>query len=246
MVNNMKHAKKTTFLAAVLAASLCITGCNIGKKSKVDSGDVSTNSVVMMVGDRQVRYSEVLAYCYFLKCQYEESFGKELWSYEIGDNETIGDQAKQEIVNMITQLKIISSVAEEQEISLTAEEQDEALQQAQTLLRNASEEDKEEYALSVQEISSIYQENSLAEKMFYVATDDADSYVSDEEAEEYLQSDDQTDSDEEVQASQEEIAQAKEEIISKRQSQMFVEKYNQWLSDKDVDINQSFWNGFEL
>jgi DNA uptake protein ComE-like DNA-binding protein len=242
----MRNHKKTAALAWILAASLCMTGCSIGKKSKVESGDVSANSVVMMVGDRQVRYSEVLAYCYFLKCQYEESFGKELWSYEIGDNETIGDQAKQEIVNMITQLKIISSVAEQQGVSLTAEEQDEAMQQAQTLVGSASEEDKEQYALSVQEISSIYQENSLAEKMFYVATDDADSYVSDEEATEYLQSESQTDSQEETQPSSEDIAQAKEEIISKRQSAMFVEKYNQWLNDKNVDINQSFWNGFQL
>jgi hypothetical protein len=46
--------------------------------------------------------------------------------------------------------------------------------------------------------------------------------------------------------SKEAIAQAKEDIISQRQSKMFVEKYNQWLSDKGVDINQSFWNSFQL
>lgn len=103
---------------------------------------MSSGTVVMMVGDDQVRYSEVMAYCYFLKCQYEDSFGKELWQYKLDDNETIGDQAKQEIVNMITQLKVISGVAQQQEVSLSADEQDEALRQAESLVQNAKAADK--------------------------------------------------------------------------------------------------------
>lgn len=88
------------------------------------------------------------AYCYFLKCQYEDSFGKELWNYKLSENETIGDQAKQEIVNMITQLKVISGVAQEQEVSLFADEQDEALRQAESLVQNATAADKKTYSLS--------------------------------------------------------------------------------------------------
>jgi hypothetical protein len=42
------------------------------------------------------------------------------------------------------------------------------------------------------------------------------------------------------------ISQQKEVIIQQRQSDMFVKKYNQWLQDKKVDINQSFWNDFSL
>ena len=96
-----------------MAVMVLFTGCGKKKTSKLEKGDISSGTVVMMVGDYQVRYSEVMAYCYFLKCQYEESFGKELWNYKLSENETIGDQAKQEIVNMITQLKVISGVAQE-------------------------------------------------------------------------------------------------------------------------------------
>ena len=109
-----------------MAVMVLFTGCGKKKTSKLEKGDISSGTVVMMVGDYQVRYSEVMAYCYFLKCQYEDSFGKELWNYKLSENETIGDQAKQEIVNMITQLKVISGVAQEQEVSLSADEQDEA------------------------------------------------------------------------------------------------------------------------
>lgn len=171
-----------SILCIAMAVMVLFTGCGKKKTSKLEKGDISSGTVVMMVGDYQVRYSEVMAYGYFLKCQYEDSFGKELWDYKLSENETIGDQAKQEIVNMITQLKVISGVAQEQEVSLSADEQDEALRQAESLVQNATVADKKTYSLSVQKISEIYQENLLAEKMFYVATDDADTNVSDEEA----------------------------------------------------------------
>lgn len=291
----MKHKNKWLLgMVTALTAAVLVTGCSLGKKStSMESGDASGGSVVMMVGDQQVRRSEVLAYSYFLKCQYEDSFGKELWSYRISENETIGDQAKQEIVNMITQLKIISAVAEEQGVSLSMDEQDEALQQAESLVRNASAEDKEAYALTVQEISQVYQENALANKMFYVATDDADINVSDEEARQAVlesmqeeagsgsgaagndganseesengsdeagntgadseesesssdAADNAGDSTADREISEDAISQAKEQIIQERQSEMFIKKYNQWLQDKTVDINQNFWNEFSL
>lgn len=169
-------------LAGVMAGML-LTGCTLGKKdNKLETGEISNDSVVMLVGGESVRLTEIKTYCYFLKCQYEDSFGEELWEYPVSSTETIGDKAKQEIVNMITQLKVIHATALEQGVSLTAEEQDQALQQAEELVGNATKKDKKKYSLTVQEVSEIYQENALANKMFYIATDDASTNVSDEEA----------------------------------------------------------------
>lgn len=175
--------RRARLLAAILAASLAVSGCS-GKKnqSKLETGKISSNSVVMMVGDQQVRFSEVQAYRYFLKCQYEGNFGKKLWDYPLSETETIGDQAKQEIVNMITQLKIISNEAKKQNVTLTADEQDQAVRNAQELMASATEKQKEKYLLNAQELSEIYQENALANKMFYVATNDADTDITDQEA----------------------------------------------------------------
>lgn len=333
----MKKRKIVQGLMAGLIAVALLTGCAEGKKdSKLETGDISDDSVVMLVGRETVRFSEIKTYCYFLKCQYEDSFGKELWEYPVSSTETIGDKAKQEIVNMITQLKVIRATAEEQGVALTAEEQDQALQQAEELVGNATKKDKKQYSLSVQEVSEIYQENALANKMFYIATDDASTSVSNEEARQvslqYLEvitngTDSKGDT---VQMSQEEKKEAweraqnlknevpegqdflgyaqvntdasqaeitigrdtdklehkvvvaafsmrtgeisdviegeqgyyilycvseqdeeaasrrKEEIIEERQTEMFMQKYAQWMKDKDVDINQSFWNDFSL
>lgn len=253
-LSSMQRRKWISGLCIAMAAVLVFTGCGHKKSTKEEKGTtVSSGTVVMMVGDEQVRYSEVMAYGYFLKCQYEDSFGKELWSYKLDDNETIGDQAKQEIVNMITQLKVIGSVAQQQDVSLSADEQDEALRQAESLVQNAKAADKKEYGLSVQKISEIYQENLLAEKMFYVATDDADTNVTDEEARQAIMkqaastaSGSAVQTEEDTSITQDMIDRQKEQIIQQRQSDMFVKKYNQWLQDKKVDIDQSFWNDFTL
>lgn len=324
-------------VAMVLTAAVGLMGCSFrSRDAKLDTGDISNNSVVMLVGGETVRFSELKDYCYFLKCQYEGSFGEELWEYPLAASETIGDQAKQDIVNMITQVKIIAATAREQDVTLTADEQDEALQQAEELVNNATREDKKEYSLNVQEISAIYQENALANKMFYIATDDADTSVTDEEARQmslqYLQivtngtdrNGNEISMDKETKkkalerarrlrkeasgaedflnyagqntdAAQVEVTigrdtdlleqkvadaafsmktgdiseviegeqgyyilfcaserdddatnRRKEEIIEKRQMDMFMEKYAHWMQDKDVDINQSFWNEFSI
>ena len=181
--------RRTNRIVALLLAGVMvagsITGCSssIKKKSaKLEKGDITDSSIVITVGDQGIKYSEVKNYCYFLKNQYEGSFGEKIWSYSVGKDTTIGDEAKEEVINMVTQLKVIKAAAEEQKVKLTNDEKDEAVQKAEEMIQTATQQDKQEYYLSVQSLSDIYEENALADKMFYVATDDVDNNISDEEA----------------------------------------------------------------
>lgn len=152
------------------------------KKVKLAAGTPDKDSIVMSVGSDGVEYSEMMNYAYLLKRQYEGNFGSELWNYSLGGNKTVGAQAKQEIVNMVTQLKVIAQAADRNEVSLTNDEKDEAMQKAEKIMEKVSDSDKKKYYLSVQGLSKLYEENVLANKMFYVATDKANTDVSDEEA----------------------------------------------------------------
>ena len=180
---------------AVLAVSMIFTGC--GKKEgtktadkkaettktiRLERGDITANSYVIKVGNAGVQYSEVLNYCYLLKNQYESSFGSELWKYKIDDKTTIGDKAKKEIVSTLTQLKLIGVNAAKQGVTLDNDEQDQALQDAQKLIKKASKADRKKYELNVNSVKELFEDNILANKMFYVATDDADTNVTDDEA----------------------------------------------------------------
>lgn len=183
----MKKSKRIfSCLCAGVLVFGALTGCSgngaVGGGVRLENGEVRENSIVIRVGDTGVRYREVRNYCYLLKEQYENSFGDKIWDYELEDGSTIGDEAKEEIINMITQLKVISATAESEKVTLTNDEKDEALQKAEKLMENVTDKDKENYHLSIQALERIYEENALANKMFYISTDDADTEVSDEEA----------------------------------------------------------------
>lgn len=216
-------------LCICLAVSVLCSGCGSRKKTtkrstvKLENGEITEDSLIIAVGDEGVRYSEILNYAYLLKRQYEGNFSSQLWSYPLAENRTIGEEVKQEIVNMITQLKVIKAEAKEEDVTLSNDETDEAVQKAESLMETVSEEDKETYALSVQGLSDLYQENILANKMFYIATDDTDTEVSDEL------------SDEE-----------KEAEIQKRLTESFKSKYEKWLSKCEVRISEDFWDVFQL
>ena len=186
-VFNRIRTKACAGVLAVLLAAATLTGCGGGKKNngggvRLDNGDISSNSIVIRVGDEGVKYSEVQNYCYLLKKQYEGSFGNKLWNYDLGNSQTIGDEAKEEIIDMVTQLKVICANAKEQDISLTNDERDDALKLAEKLVNTATEEEKKDFCLTQQSLSQLYEENLLANKMFYIATDAADTEVSDSEA----------------------------------------------------------------
>lgn len=335
--------KSRKILVVILAGTFmlsALTGCssekNIAGGVKLENGEIQENSVVIAVGNIGVKYNEVLGYCYLLKEQYEDSFGSEIWEYKLGEETTISDEAKEEIINMITQLKIIGATAKEEEVSLTNDEKDEALRKAEEVISNATDEDKQKYYLSVQGLSEIYEENALANKMFYIATDDADTEVSDVEARqvtiEFFQivTKGMTKNGTQVELDAEEKSAARErandlrkqaaksedflsfakentegevvsmtigqdnteldrsvittafsmekgdvspvigtdsgyyvlhcaddndedatyarreEIIEERQTEMFKEKYKQWLGEWDVNISRSFWKIFEI
>lgn len=172
-------------LAGVLAAGV-LTGCGgsggITSAVKLETGEIKDTSIVLKVGDVGVKYSEVRNYCYMLKEQYEGNFGSGLWEYPTGKETTIADEAKEEIINMITQLKVIGATAASQKVTLTNDEKDEAIRRAEELLQNAGEADRKKYSLSLSGLQKIYEENALANKMFYIATDAADTEVTDAEA----------------------------------------------------------------
>lgn len=215
-------------ICMAVAVSMLCGGCasnNKGAKKrsnvKLETGDIAEDSIVMVVGNEGVRYSEMLHYRYLLKRQYEGKFSEGLWSYELEEGKTIGDEAKQEIVGMITQLKVIKTEAKSEKIRLSNDEVDEALQQAEAVMSSVSEEDKKAFALTVQGFSEIYQENILANKMFYIATDAVNTEVAEDLS-----------------------AEEKEAEIDKRLTEHFKDRYEEWLKKCEVKISEDFWDVF--
>ncbi len=137
--------------------------------------------LIVTIGDKEVYYSEAMLYFKFIQAQYESYFGSEIWTYDMG-GVTFGETAKQEIINMIAQTKIIGEQAQQYEVALTEEEENLVKENATTLLSSLTEEDKATYGFTEEVVQTFYRDNMLYEKVYEAATINVDTNVSDEEA----------------------------------------------------------------
>lgn len=178
--------KKCLLSVFALFLALALMGCGkvetVLKKTQVEEGELSRKSVVMVINDETVTYEEMMAYIYFLKKQYEPQVGNKIWEYQLKEGQTVEDVAKESLIRMAMQVKIIAGQARKEGISLDNDEKAEVNQIAAAFMETVSKEDKDKYYVNQENVQSIYQENQLATKMFYLSTDEADTDVTDEEA----------------------------------------------------------------
>lgn len=139
------------------------------------------NQLVVKVGKEKVRYSEAMIYFKYIEAQYESYFGSQIWSYDFG-NQTFGQLAKQEIIDMITQTKIIGAQAEQYHVVLTDEDEVAIEQNTKDFLAGITEGDKLRYGLTEEIVKNFYRDNKIYEYVYNAATMDVNTDVSDEVA----------------------------------------------------------------
>lgn len=152
------------------------------KAAKIDEGTLKLDSNVLAIGKTLVTYKEALIYMYQLKEQYEPSLGTDIWSYQLEEEKTFEEYAKDEVMSEITQLKIICQKAQEMGVVLEDDEKDEITQMAKEYVQGLSEADIKKYGITEELMNQIYSDNQLASKMFDITTNAVDTDISDEEA----------------------------------------------------------------
>lgn len=148
-----------------------------------EEGDVlSFDDVVLKVGKEEVTYREILLYILQIKNQYEPSLGNGIWNYSVVEGETFEQVAKKEVLNQITELKILKQQAETMEISINDDELFEIKQEAKEYMGKITKEDQETYGIKEDMVIKVLSDNYLAQKVFSIATNEVDTNISDEEA----------------------------------------------------------------
>lgn len=161
------------------------TSCTRNKKTETKvqtTGALTMDSVIMRVGEEGIAYREALIYMYQMKERYEPGFGKDVWKFELTTEGTFGEYAKEEVIENLTQIKIIAQQAKKENITLNEDEILEISQKAEDYLLGIKSEDIEKYNLTKELIESVYQDNRLAEKMYDITTNVVDTNISDKEA----------------------------------------------------------------
>lgn len=144
---------------------------------------VNSGELIAMVGNIRVYYNEAMVYLKSVQENYETEYGKDIWSADIfGDGKTFGEHIKGEVLNQITELKIIGEKAKEEGIALTEDELAEAKTLALEHFEGLSDADVDRYLITKELLEKVYTENMLAEKAFESLTLNIDTNVSDLEA----------------------------------------------------------------
>jgi parvulin-like peptidyl-prolyl isomerase len=143
----------------------------------------NAGELIAMIGGTKVYYNEAMIYLKSAQKNYEADYGDGIWNADIlGNGETFGAMIKDEVMNQITELKIIRDKAEELGITLTEEEQAEADSYAKEHFEGLTEEDKSRYLVTEELLRQVYEDNLLAGKVFENITIDVDTNVPDQDA----------------------------------------------------------------
>jgi len=195
----MKYTRKTgRRLVVVLSLIMLITMVSCGKggligKNKglnadaekagsVETEKLTKDSVVVAVGDETASYREMMVYMYILKTKYQDVFGDEVWTYKLNNGRTMSSVAIEQVISMITEMRIISRQASERGIELTGDEIESIRRFSETIYNSATEEDRKEYYLDTETITNVFCENELASKVFDSCITGVASGISDEDA----------------------------------------------------------------
>lgn len=189
----MKHKIMSVFLCLCLTLSL--TACGGGEAAEdttnesesaaaVNNGTLQEDSVTVAVGKTTVPYSEYKVYYYFMKNQYEDVLTQDVWKYAGAgeDGKSIGQEAIEDVVRLIIQVKVICKAAALQGVTLAVDEKEEADYNATKFCEGLSDQVKQENSITPTLLAQIFEENKLAEKMYHVTTGQVDVNITAEQS----------------------------------------------------------------
>lgn len=192
--------KKLLYVSILTILMMIIIGCTNEKNKEKDSNnnngeqvegkdteDVDENTnpllheVVLTVDNEDVSYSEVILYFKYIESYYESIFGEHIWSYDLGGM-SIGDLAKQDIIDTIVERKITKKQWTNYEILITEDDESRIKSDVENYLRQLTQEDIDYYGITEEVAYQFFFDNMIAERVYDAATMSVDTDVSDEEA----------------------------------------------------------------
>ncbi len=162
---------------------LLLTGCgmNLSDIKFVFTTGFSSDEV-FIIEDRSCYLTEALVYLVNTQEGYERSFGSDIWGKNT-DTGTVEDRLKDSVLAKIAQIKAMNLLAKENDITLDASEINLASQAAEEYYASLYEADIAAMNnVTVEDITTIYEERALADKLYDYIIRDINPEISDDEA----------------------------------------------------------------
>lgn len=169
-------------IAAGLVMMLCVTGCSREALSKdIVFTTGLTEKEVFKIGGMPCTVGEARLLLVNVKNQYEEAFGEEIWDQEI-EGQAFQTYVKDMVKNQLAQLTCMVLYAGEEGITLSAEERELLGKAAEEYYQSLTAEEQELLGASQADVQRLYENLSVAERLYDTLTQDVEDEISDAEA----------------------------------------------------------------
>lgn len=125
------------------------------------------NDIVATVADRSITEAEARVYLAAMKSRIESIYGEEVWNYKVDDEGTAySELMKNSVLDKMIYIKLVCANAEEYGVELTADDRLDVEKYVTDFFAGISEDTAEEYDLTRDMVTKIYEENVLAAKVY--------------------------------------------------------------------------------
>ena len=196
----MKNICKYSVIALCILASVMTTGC-IGKKKTIDEssntkqaynkrmsrydikdGEIVNDATLLTIGDKNVSLSETMVYIMLYKSNYDGLLSEDIWDYNVENNRSFEQAAKECIINQIVASKIIEFGAEKLGVTVEPDEKIEIEDKAIECYNQIFKDLDGKYGITQSVVKKVLYDNYLAEKVYEVATNDVEVDVKESES----------------------------------------------------------------
>lgn len=169
---------KIKLISCMLLAVSLFAGCE--NKNIVITTEFEANEL-MRINDISCYLPEMMLYLTTMQNQYEEVYGNELWSKNIG-GEPLTEKIKDTVLAKVAQIKVMSLMARDYEITLSEEETASVNEAAEKYYSSLNSKEIELTGATLETVVEIYTEYALANKVYGYTISDVNPEISDDEA----------------------------------------------------------------
>ena len=137
---------------------------------------------IFRINTKGCRTAEARIYMSTLESNYSEAFGNEIWTKDLGDGKTLGDEIKNTVLARLAQIKAMNLLAASRGVELDADEEAVVEKATAGYIAAVSADGLNAVGADEELIRQMYSEYALANKVYLDITRNINPEISDDEA----------------------------------------------------------------
>lgn len=159
---------------------LFLSGCS-EKQTKIVLHTGFAKDEVFRIEEMSCSLPELMVYLTTTQSRYEKVYGERIWETNL-DGITLEENMKDMVLAQLSQIKAMNLLAVQEQVELSEEEKGLVEEAANAFYETLTKEEKKVLGVDRELIKRLYQEYTLANKVYYYLIKDINPEVSDDEA----------------------------------------------------------------